>query len=87
MYIHCRQLKFGCLNIQIDVWPGFEILNQNSYSSHDLKVSSPVGTVNNTFLPMLGGGSGGLTVWGWGGDGLLVGQLDSASVGPKWSPS
>ena len=50
----------GCLNIQIDVWPGLEILNQNSYSSHDLKVSSQVCTVNNTSLSIMGGGSGGL---------------------------
>ena len=86
MYIHCRQLRFGCLNIQIDVWPGFEILNQNSYSSHDLKVSSQVCTVNNTLFTNVGRGKWGV-VWGWGGDGLLVGQLDSASIGPKWSPS
>ena len=37
------------------------------------------------FLSMLGGGVGG--VWGWEGDDLLVRQLDSASIGPKWSPS
>ena len=59
MYIHCRQLKFGCLNIQIDVWPAFEILNQNSYSSHDLKVSSQVCTVNNTLFTNVGRGSEG----------------------------
>ena len=75
MYIHCRQLRFGCLNSQIDVWPGFEILNQNSYSHQ-------VCTVNNTLFSNVGRGK-----WGWGGDGLLVGQLDSASIGPKWSPS
>ena len=67
MYIHCRQLKFGCLNIQIDVWPGFEILNQNSYSSHDLKVSSPVGTVNNTLFTNVGRGK-------WGVDSVGVGR-------------
>ena len=25
-----------------------------------------------------------MVVWGLGGDGLLVGHLDSASIGPKW---
>ena len=50
-------------------------------NSCDLKVSSQVCTIITIpFLEMLGGGSGG-------GDGLLVSQLDSASIGPKWSPS
>ena len=86
IHVHCRQLRFSCLNIQIDVWPGFEILNQNSYSSHDLKVSSQVCTVYNTLFTNVGRGKWGV-VWGWGGDGLLVGPLDSAPKGPKWSPS
>ena len=71
---------------KIDVWPGFEIVDQNSYSSHDLKVSSQGCTVNNTLFSNVGRGEWGV-VWAWGGDGLLVGQLDSASMGPKWSPS
>ena len=37
-------------------------------------------------LIVIGRGKWGV-VWGWGGDGLLVGQLDSASIGPKWSQS
>ena len=53
---------------------------------HDLKVSSQVCTVNNTLFANVGRGKWGV-VWGWKGDGLLVCQLDSASIGPKWSPS
>ena len=51
---------------------------------YDLKVSSQVCTVN--YFVNVGRGMWGV-VWGWGGDGLLVGHLDSASIGPKWSPS
>ena len=40
--------------------------------------------VNNTLFVNVGREKWGV-VWGWEGDGLLVGQLDSASIGPKWS--
>ena len=46
-------------------------------------MSSQVCTVNNTFFSNVGRRKWGV-VWGWEGDGLLVGQLDSASIGPKW---
>ena len=53
---------------------------------YNVKVSSQMCSVNNTLFANVGGGDWGV-VWGWEGDGLLVGQLDSASIGPKWSPS
>ena len=67
MYIHCMQLKFGCLNIQIAI---SEILNQNSYSSHDLKVSSQVCTLNNILFTDVGRGKWGVVCVCVGGGGV-----------------